>query len=168
LFLISFLFEQSLDDRQTVTHLFCSSKNDKFFIVNQSRNLCCTPPFSSPPTGAFLPMPLSPLFFSFGYHQNATGLFVVRRKRREKTIESDCPILTSCGPDIERPETRALPTAIAFSNALDQSPSSTSPFFCPPFFCHSHFAPFRFFRLSPKHNRSFCGWQKTTRKDDEI
>jgi hypothetical protein len=116
----------------------------------------------------FLPFPLSPLFVSFGYHQNTTGLFVVGRKRREKTIESDCPILTSCGSDIERPETRALPTAIAFSNALDQPRSLTAPFFCPPFFCHSHFAPFRFFRLSPKHNRSFCGWQKTTRKDDRI
>jgi len=174
---------------------------------------------------------------------------VVGRKRREKTIESDCPILTSCGSDIARPETRALPTAIPFSNALDQPPSSTSPFLCPPFFCHSPFrpfsflsattktqpvflwlaendeqrrsnlivpslllavpilrarrrarsrprflsptrwtnrdrqpphfsalhfsaippfAPFRFFRLSPKHNRSFCAWQKTTRKDDRI
>jgi hypothetical protein len=66
------------------------------------------------------------------------------RKRPEKTIESDCPILTSCGPDIARRGTRALPTAIAFSNALDRPPSPTSPFFCPPFFCHSPFRPFAY------------------------
>ena len=44
----------------------------------------------------------------------------------------------------------------------------------PPHFSALHFSaippfvPFRFFRLSPKHNRSFCGWQKTTSKDDRI